>query len=113
MLEGCAKLGRSADSPIHYKAQMEAAGFVNVTETIYKWPSNRWPKDKKFKELGMWALENVEPGLEGLSMAIFTRALGWSKQETEVFLMGVRKDLKNTKIHCYWEIYNVTGQKPL
>jgi hypothetical protein len=37
---------------VHFKAQMEAAGFVNVTETIYKWPSNRWPKEKKFKELG-------------------------------------------------------------
>jgi hypothetical protein len=50
-------MGRSGDSPIHYKEQMEAAGFVNVTQKIYKWPSNRWPKDKKFKELGMLSLE--------------------------------------------------------
>ena len=53
----------------------------------------------------MWTLANVEPGLEGLSMAIFTRALGWSKEETEVFLADVRKDLKNTKMHSYWEMY--------
>ena len=52
MVDGCAKLGRSAESALYYKAQMEAAGFLNVTETKYKWPSNRWPKDKKFKELG-------------------------------------------------------------
>lgn len=52
MLGGCRRLGRSADSPVKFKAQMEAAGFVNVTETVYKWPSNRWPKEKKFKELG-------------------------------------------------------------
>lgn len=52
MVEGCAKLGRSANSPVHFKAQMEAAGFVNVKEKIYKWPSNWWPKDKKYKELG-------------------------------------------------------------
>jgi len=77
----------------------------------------------------MWALENLEPGLEGLSMAIFTRGLGWSKQETDIFLASVRKDMRDTKIHSYWQMYapdlsnfasrlharryNVTGQKPL
>jgi len=49
--------------------------------------------------------QNIEPGLEGLSMAVFTRGLGWSKEQTEVFLAGVRKDMKNTKVHCYWEMY--------
>lgn len=113
MLKGCTELGISANSPMNFKAQMEAAGFVNVTQTVYKWPSNRWPKSKKFKELGLWAFQNIEPGLEGLSLAVFTRGLKWSKEETEVFLAGVRKDLKDTRIHAYWEIYNVTGQKPL
>jgi hypothetical protein len=28
------------------------AGFVNVVETKYIWPSNRWPKDKNLKEIG-------------------------------------------------------------
>jgi hypothetical protein len=42
----------SSDAAKRYKAQLEAAGFVNVNETIYRWPTNRWPKDKKFKELG-------------------------------------------------------------
>jgi len=37
---------------VQFKDQMETAGFVNVTEAIYKRPSNRWPKEKRFKELG-------------------------------------------------------------
>jgi hypothetical protein len=45
---------------------MEAAGFINVTETIYKWPSNRWPKDKKFKELGTLNLEFLEPYFQAI-----------------------------------------------
>jgi hypothetical protein len=57
MPKGCAELGISANSPVNFKAQMEAAGFVNVTQTVYKWLSNRWPKDKKFKELGTLNLE--------------------------------------------------------
>jgi hypothetical protein len=52
----------------------------------------------------MWCLADLEPGLEGLSMAIFTRILGWTKEETEVFLTLVRKDMKDTKIHSYWEM---------
>jgi hypothetical protein len=52
----------------------------------------------------MWANENVQPALEGLSYAVFTRGLGWSTEETEVFLAAVRKDFNDTKIHAYWEM---------
>jgi hypothetical protein len=31
---------------------MEEAGFVDVVEVIYKWPMNRWPANKKMKEIG-------------------------------------------------------------
>jgi len=112
MAEAAGKMRGSADAATRYKAQLEAAGFVNVTEKIYKWPSNRWPKNKKLKELGMWFQQDVQPSLEGLSLAAFTRGLGWRKEETEVFLAAVRKDMNDTKIHAYWEIYDVSGQKP-
>lgn len=45
-------LGRSINSAEKYKAQMIAAGFVDVTEVRFKWPSNQWPRDKKLKEMG-------------------------------------------------------------
>jgi hypothetical protein len=32
-------------------------------------------------------------------MRIFTNVLGWSREQIEVFLIDVRKDLKNRKIH--------------
>lgn len=51
---------------------------------------------------GIWNLENVMPSLEGFSMALFTRVLGWSRLEVEVFLVNVRKELKDPKIHGYW-----------
>lgn len=49
---GCVKLGRHADSAVSCKEQMEAAGFTDVVEIQYKWPLNRWPKNKKYKEWG-------------------------------------------------------------
>lgn len=53
ILEGTKRAERPIDSAKFYKSQLEAAGFTNIVEVMYKWPSNRWPKDAKFKELGM------------------------------------------------------------
>jgi len=52
MLKGCAKAGRPIDVAQTFKQRLEDAGFTDVVETVYKWPGNRWPKDKKYKELG-------------------------------------------------------------
>lgn len=45
--------------------------------------------------------ENYHGGLESMSLAIFTRILGWSPEELDIFLVGVRKDMKNSKVHSY------------
>lgn len=52
--------------------------------------------------LGMWTETNICEGLYGLSVALFTRALGWSTEQLEVLLSGVRSDLRNRQIHAYW-----------
>jgi hypothetical protein len=51
---------------------------------------------------GIWTEQNFCNGLYGLSVALFTRGLGWTAEETEVFLVNVRKDLKDRRIHAYW-----------
>ena len=51
--EAGAAIGRFGDCPRKYKEQLAEAGFTNIQQTIYKRPQNRWPKDPKFKELGM------------------------------------------------------------
>ncbi|WDK17124.1 methyltransferase domain-containing protein [Colletotrichum graminicola] len=112
MLEAAAIWKRPLDSCKFYKEQLAEAGFVNITEKIYKWPTNPWPRDPKFKELGMWTYEDLGQGLSGLSLALFTRALGWSKEQLEVFLVDVRKDMKDRSIHGWWPIYVVYAQKP-
>ena len=52
MAEAASKMRGSSDAATRYKMQLEGAGFVNVQEIVYKWPTNRWPKDSKYKELG-------------------------------------------------------------
>ncbi|KAK0609883.1 S-adenosyl-L-methionine-dependent methyltransferase [Bombardia bombarda] len=112
VLKAARILGRDLDSAKLYREQLTAKGFVNISERIYKWPINAWAKDKKYKEMGLWSEQNFTEGLYGLSVGLFTRALGWSAQELEVFLVDVRKDLKNKNIHGYWPIWVVSAQKP-
>ncbi|KAF5591101.1 methyltransferase [Fusarium pseudoanthophilum] len=111
------KNGRPMDSALKYKDQLEAAGFVDVNIVKRKWPLNRWPKDPKHKQIGTWAQQNTLDALAALSLAVFTRpdgqgGLGWSKEEVEVFLTDVRKDIKDVNIHSYWPIWSVYATKP-
>jgi hypothetical protein len=112
MLESANVFKRYADSASRYKEQMIEAGFVNVTQEIYKWPMNRWPADPHYKELGSWCYQNIAGDLSGLSMALFTRGLGWTAEAVEVFLANVRRDMNSRSIHAWWPIYVVYGQKP-
>jgi len=47
-------------------------------------------------------LENFRTGVSGLSMAVFTRGLGWSVEELEMFLVDVRASMKDPKVHGYY-----------
>lgn len=40
------------DTALLYEQQLAEAGFVNVHVVKEKWPLNRWPKDKRYKQLG-------------------------------------------------------------
>ncbi|KAK1850479.1 TAM domain methyltransferase [Colletotrichum chrysophilum] len=102
VMEGMAKFGRPVTAAEQWKQLMEEAGFEDVVETIYKWPTNRWPRDKHYKDLGMWSLENMDQALEPATLAPLTRALGWSYEEVIVLVSKARKVLRDTSVHAYW-----------
>ena len=80
---------------------MRDVGFKDIVELKFKWPINEWPKDKRAKQLGLWQQTNFLDGLTGFTYASHTRILGWSKEEVEVFLAKVRKDINNKGMHTY------------
>jgi len=112
LVEASVKLGRPLNTPPKYKQWMEEIGLVNVQEVVHKWPSNSWPKEPKYKTLGAWQMVNVLNGMHGFTAALFTRVLGWSMEEVDVLLADVKKDMLNTAMHAYWNIYFTYGQKP-
>jgi len=94
------------------KGWYEAAGFVDVQEKMLKIPMNPWPKDRHLKNLGRMQEQNIVSGLGGLSMAYFSRVLGWSKNEIEVYLVDVRRSISDRDVHAYHKVFVVWGRKP-
>ncbi|MCJ1260618.1 hypothetical protein MMC22_000480 [Lobaria immixta] len=94
------------------KKQMEDAGFVNVVSREFKIPIGTWPADEKLREAGAFQLVAMLEGIQGLTLAFWTRFLGWSEEAIEVTLAKVRAEFKSRKIHSYWPLYAAYGQKP-
>jgi hypothetical protein len=81
---------------------LRAAGFVNIHAKHYKWPIGPWAKGEKNKLLGRFALEDTMDWLPSSALALFTQMFGWSREEVEVFLASVRKEIKeDKKLHFY------------
>lgn len=103
-VDAAAKLGRPIGLAAGYADMFARAGFEDVELRLFKWPSNQWPRDPKFKTLGLWNLANIDGGLEGLTLALFTRGLGLTAEETAVYCDGARRELRDTSIHAYWPV---------
>ncbi|RPA93336.1 S-adenosyl-L-methionine-dependent methyltransferase [Choiromyces venosus 120613-1] len=110
--EAAETYGRSVVAAAQLADWMEDAGYVNVTNRCFKLPTNAWPKNPKMKEVGMYQMMNFLDGLQALTMALFTRALGWTPAQVEAFLVDVRRDIKDKNVHSYNNFYVAYGQKP-
>ncbi|KAJ0371983.1 hypothetical protein COL154_000672 [Colletotrichum chrysophilum] len=102
--EAAAKMGRPWFDLPSLKTMMLEVGFVDVRLKLHKWPINDWPKDQRYKNIGTWTYDNVTNGLEAMVMAPYTRALEWTRNEVNIFLIDVRKDLKNRHFHAYYPV---------
>jgi len=101
----CAKFGTPVDDPMRWKGWFQDAGFQNVTENVFKLPCGPWPRDKRLKLIGAWEQHNLLHNLEGMTMRLFQKGLGWTEDEILVFSALLRKDIKNLNLHAYWPLY--------
>ncbi|KIW27718.1 hypothetical protein, variant 1 [Cladophialophora immunda] len=104
LLEGCERIGRTASPGQHLKSWIQDAGFVNVHQKIFKLPLGAWPKDERMKRVGALNLFQLLEGLEGLTLALFTRALGWSPEAIHAYLVGVRQDAMKKRVHMIHDL---------
>jgi ubiquinone/menaquinone biosynthesis C-methylase UbiE len=112
MQETSIETGRELNVAGRLKRWYEEAGFVDVQERVFQVPVGRWACETALKDLGHWWLENLLAGLQGFSLAYFTRWRNWSSDELEVYLVNVRRSLADRNVHAYHKMYVVWGRKP-
>ena len=80
---------------------MRDAGFTEISEIIFKVPSNPWPRDRRLKEIGQLELINVTEGASAFGLRVFSETFNWSKEKIEGYLALLRRDVKNRSYHQY------------
>lgn len=101
LLQGIRSMGRSATEALRCKNYLAEAGFINLNEKKFAVPMNPWAKGKDQKTVGAMQMMNNLEGVDGITLAVFTRALGWTPSDVEQLLIDVRRDMKDLNIHAY------------
>ncbi|KAI9677415.1 MAG: hypothetical protein M1817_006369 [Caeruleum heppii] len=81
-------------STAHLSGSLLAShGFTDITTTTLHVPLGTWHDDPEQKTLGKMWLISVLEGLEGGSLRLFTRELGWTADEVRGLCERVKRDL--------------------
>lgn len=111
--EGLKVLGVDLHAITLLADKIRAAGFVKVTTNISYISISRNAQIEKGNDAGTCMKSAIYSGLQGTALGPLTRGLGWSKEEVEVYLVGVRDclrpDLQDTKL----PMYIIHAQRPL
>jgi len=81
---------------------MRGVGFVDVIVKPFKVPIGTWPADSTLKQAGSVQLVAMLEGIEGLSLAVFTRYLGWSMEDTNELIEQTRQEFTRRAACYYW-----------
>lgn len=74
-------------------------------------PTGDWAKNKILKEAGRLNLIQFKQGMEGYVMFVLTRHGGWTPEEVQLYLAGIRKEL-DARPHVYQFTRRIWAQKP-
>ncbi|OBR08955.1 Methyltransferase [Colletotrichum higginsianum IMI 349063] len=112
MMEAGRRSGFLLDTCGKAAEMMTSVGFVDIVRIQFKWPINQWPRDVKHKTLGVWTEANFSVGLESMTLALFTRFMGWRKEEVWDFSARVIAEWRDVERHGYFDVYVTYGRKP-
>lgn len=111
----CAKTGKHIDTEATFKSRIEAAGFTNVHEKMYKVPIGEWAKTPLLKDAGRFHQAQLLEGAEGYFMFLLTHygdPTPWTPEEVQVYLAKYRNEVKDPSVHVYQRMRRVWAQKP-
>ncbi|KAI5865358.1 S-adenosyl-L-methionine-dependent methyltransferase [Durotheca rogersii] len=111
MMEGVGRLGRSWSNVQHYRRYFEEAGFVDIVEKRFYWPTSPWAKGLYYKTVAAYFQEDMLAGLEAMSLKVLG-GLGMSPRQIREFVEDVKRDFLDTNLHAYLTVTYIYGYKP-
>ncbi|KAF5858708.1 hypothetical protein ETB97_003876 [Aspergillus alliaceus] len=107
LVDGMITFGKSIRTVEQQAEKMKAAGFVDVHEDVLKVPVGSWQKSPSLTELGQWMQMQTIDAIEPLSLAIFTRVLGWTEEDSCLLFAEARKEFRETTRQLYVYIHSI------
>jgi hypothetical protein len=96
------KTGRTFEITEHWKEWMREAGFSGIIHTdSVKLPLGGWPRDKKWKHVGLFNNMSLEQSLEGFASYLCTEVLGWQYDDVAAIVARVQQAVKDSSRHTY------------
>ena len=102
--ESAATAGIDARASEKFTQQLNAIGFVNVEKVDVQWPVRPWAKGSKNKLMGRLLYQNTLEAIPAISTALFTRRLGWSKEEVDADVVECIKDVDDKSNHFFYRM---------
>ncbi|KAJ5890043.1 hypothetical protein N7504_010853 [Penicillium tannophilum] len=100
------KSGRELNIYYKLKEWMVAAGFEDVTLSVYVLPFSPWPRDPSLKALGKYQAVQLQQAIDSYSLRLYTQVLGWSPDVAQIHNALVKQELRDKKLHAYVETYS-------
>ncbi|KAL5362474.1 hypothetical protein BJX96DRAFT_186048 [Aspergillus floccosus] len=110
MEEAAARFGKRVNVAAEQKNLMHRMGFVEVGEQV---PLGKGSDDPSIKRIGDIYKYQIKCALEGYTLRLFTKTLGWSKEDTDALLGRVREELQQEELRLYLNFYLINGKKPI
>ena len=109
--EASARFGKILNVADNHVGWMKEAGFVDVKDQLHKIPIGTWAKTNK--ELGRLHRFEMLDAVEPYTLALYTKVLQKSLDETQIAIEMVKKEFRTNKFKLYVNYHFITGSKPV
>ncbi|KEZ42062.1 Uncharacterized protein SAPIO_CDS6479 [Scedosporium apiospermum] len=110
--EASLKFGRQINIAQYHKQWMIDAGFEDVVEEVKRIPIGIWAKDPVLKELGRFEQIHMQMSVESHTPALFTRVWGYTNEQVQVLIEGVKREFRSRDHHLITVYRFVRGRRP-
>ena len=92
---------------------LQEAGFTEIDHQMVGLPLNPWHNDEHERKVARWYNLAISESIEALSLAPFSRVMGWPVEKIKRLAADVKSEAFNKDIHCYNILHIYQARKPL